>query len=84
MNHFILSHLGQDRALDESEYLTVTFDFVPNMLTEFKSFAWMEMTKTLATLFKLFSFERAINAPTILREGFFLKAEECKVILKLR
>lgn len=48
------------------------------------SFAWMEIVKTLATLFRLFDVERTNHDPTIIREGFFNKAAECNVLLKRR
>lgn len=49
------------------------------------SFAWMEMIKTLATLFKTFRFERlGKEKSTVLHEGFFVKAEECWVEVTVR
>ncbi|KAM5453020.1 hypothetical protein McanMca71_000798 [Microsporum canis] len=49
-----------------------------------KSFAWMELTKTIAMLFRIFDIARAWNESTALREGFFLKCEECYVVIKRR
>lgn len=57
---------------------------VAQMLTLRFSFAWMEIVKTLATLFKLFDVERTNKAPTVIREGFFNKAAECHVLLTQR
>lgn len=42
------------------------------------------MLKTLATLFKLFHLERVSVGDTVLREGFFMKSQECEVVLKRR
>jgi hypothetical protein len=50
----------------------------------FPSFAWMEMLKTLGTIFKLFSIERATTLDTEVREGFFTKNSECRVKIKKR
>ncbi|KAF2801275.1 cytochrome P450, partial [Mytilinidion resinicola] len=49
-----------------------------------RNFAWMEMTKTLATIFRLFRFERTISQPSESREGFFVKIMECNVSVSLR
>ncbi|KAL2843745.1 cytochrome P450 [Aspergillus pseudoustus] len=49
-----------------------------------QNFAWMEMFKTLAALFKLFHIERVPVGGTQLREGFFVKAKECHVTLRRR
>ncbi len=49
-----------------------------------RSFAWMEINKTLATLFRLFEFERTVEKPSSVREGFFLKIAECVVKIKLK
>ncbi|KAF9894685.1 hypothetical protein FE257_006575 [Aspergillus nanangensis] len=49
-----------------------------------RNFAWMEMLKTLATLFKLFDMERTHAGGTPSREGFFMKTKECRINLKLR
>ena len=48
------------------------------------SFAWMQILKAVTVVFKFFHVRRARNTPTVLREGFFNKAEECKVFLELR
>lgn len=53
------------------------------MLTA-RSFAIMEILKTLATLFRSFKFERAILGPSEEREGFVVKITECKVKISLR
>lgn len=42
------------------------------------------MLKTLGTLFKLFSIERATTLDTEVREGFFVKNSECKVKITRR
>lgn len=44
----------------------------------------MEMLKTLATIFRLFKFERSISGPTEMREGFFVKVTECNVMVSPR
>jgi hypothetical protein len=42
------------------------------------------MLKTLGTIFKLFSIERATTLDTEVREGFFMKNSECRVKIKKR
>ncbi|GAD97032.1 predicted protein [Paecilomyces variotii No. 5] len=49
-----------------------------------RNFAWMEILKAMATLFRLFHVERAKSEETTYREGFFNKATECAVVLKRR
>ncbi|RDL36437.1 Uncharacterized protein BP5553_05789 [Venustampulla echinocandica] len=49
-----------------------------------RNFAWMEMSKTLATLFRLFTFKRLTTGPSETREGFFVKIAECHVSVGLR
>ncbi|KAJ5861995.1 cytochrome P450 [Penicillium solitum] len=49
-----------------------------------RNFAWMEMLKTLATVFKLFIVERTRTLGTEVREGFFVKNSECNVVVKPR
>ncbi|KAL3421834.1 benzoate 4-monooxygenase [Phlyctema vagabunda] len=49
-----------------------------------RNFAWMEMLKTLATIFRLFKFERTISRPSDSREGFFVKITECNVKISFR
>lgn len=49
-----------------------------------RSFAMMEMSKALATLFRLFKFERTISKESEEREGFILKITECEVKISLR
>lgn len=49
-----------------------------------RNFAWTEIMKTLATLFRLFEVTRARETPSDLREGFFNKIGECEVFLKSR
>lgn len=49
-----------------------------------KTFAMMEMMKTITLLLKLFKIERAIDDEAEMAEGFFLKAKECRVRLKMR
>jgi hypothetical protein len=44
----------------------------------------MEMNKTLATLFRLFEFERTTEKPSHTREGFFLKITESDVVIRRR
>jgi benzoate 4-monooxygenase len=44
----------------------------------------MEMSKALATLFRLFKFERTISTESEEREGFILKITECEVKISLR
>lgn len=43
------------------------------------SFAWMEMLKALATFFRIYNVERASSSATNVREGFFVKNDECNV-----
>jgi len=47
-----------------------------------RSFAWAEVLKAMALLFKLYDVERSHGKPTVLREGFFNKATECEVVLR--
>ncbi|KAH8586543.1 benzoate-para-hydroxylase [Bisporella sp. PMI_857] len=49
-----------------------------------RNFAWMEMSKTLATIFRLFKFERSTSELSETREGFFVKIAECSVRISLR
>ncbi|KAH7304651.1 cytochrome P450 [Rhexocercosporidium sp. MPI-PUGE-AT-0058] len=49
-----------------------------------RSFAWMEMLKTLATLFRRFEFRRSRVTESDLREGFFVKVSECEVFVVCR
>ncbi|EFX03912.1 FAD linked oxidase domain containing protein [Grosmannia clavigera kw1407] len=49
-----------------------------------RNFAWMEVIKTLATLFRVFEFIRTRSGLTELREGFFVKAKECTVRISRR
>ncbi|KFZ04580.1 hypothetical protein V502_10043, partial [Pseudogymnoascus sp. VKM F-4520 (FW-2644)] len=49
-----------------------------------RNFAWMEMAKTLATIFRLFRFERITNTASKTRKGFFVKVEECNVRISVR
>ena len=42
------------------------------------------MVKTLSTLLRSFEFERVNTGPTTIREGFFAKAVECKVLVRRR
>ncbi|KAJ5299697.1 cytochrome P450 [Penicillium atrosanguineum] len=49
-----------------------------------RNFAWMEILKTLATLFKLFDIQRACPVETQVREGFFVKNSECQVRITRR
>jgi benzoate 4-monooxygenase len=44
----------------------------------------MEMSKALATLFRLFKFERTLSKESEEREGFILKITECEVKISLR
>jgi len=53
-------------------------------LTNPASFAWMEMMKAMATLFRLFEVRRLRDDATVLREGFFVKSTECWVAIKHR
>jgi benzoate 4-monooxygenase len=48
------------------------------------SFAWMEILKAVVTVFKLFDVKRMNPKPTVVREGFFNKAVECKVEIRRR
>ena len=54
------------------------------MLTCGPSFAWMEILKSMATLFRLFDIVRTKAEPTVIREGFFNKAAECTAIIEHR
>ncbi|KAK4498099.1 hypothetical protein PRZ48_010755 [Zasmidium cellare] len=47
-------------------------------------FAWMEILKTIALVFKMFRVERRGKGESRLREGVFLKMEECFVVLERR
>ncbi|KAJ6111186.1 hypothetical protein N7486_003421 [Penicillium sp. IBT 16267x] len=49
-----------------------------------RNFAWMEMLKALATLFKMFEVRRIVTSQTAIREGFFVKNIECKIRLQER
>ncbi|KNG90019.1 hypothetical protein ANOM_001587, partial [Aspergillus nomiae NRRL 13137] len=49
-----------------------------------RNFAWMEILKTLATLFKLYQLERVSVGETMLQEGFFVKTRECEIALRRR
>jgi hypothetical protein len=51
---------------------------------EHPSFAWMEILKAVAIVFKLFDVERMNKEPTVISEGFFNKASECKVSIRRR
>lgn len=44
----------------------------------------MEILKVTATLFRIFSVERTLKQPTIVREGFFNKVAECNARLQRR
>jgi benzoate 4-monooxygenase len=44
----------------------------------------MEMCKTLATIFRRYRFERMIEGPSEVREGFVVKITECNVRISLR
>ncbi|KAG4413069.1 hypothetical protein IFR04_013791 [Cadophora malorum] len=88
-NHQMFSHaetlnphrwLGPD-ASNLTEYF-IPFSTGPRACVG-RNFAWMEILKTLATIFRLFKFERSISGPTETREGFFVKVTECNVMLKL-
>jgi hypothetical protein len=48
------------------------------------SFAMMEMAKTIATIFRLFRFDRETEEPSETREGFIVKIAECRVRISLR
>ncbi|KAF9691827.1 hypothetical protein EKO04_010193 [Ascochyta lentis] len=41
-----------------------------------RNFAWMEILKALAIIFKLFNVQRSNSQATVIREGFFQKAAE--------
>ncbi|KAH7093418.1 cytochrome P450 [Paraphoma chrysanthemicola] len=49
-----------------------------------RNFAWMQLLKALAVVFRLFYVRRARSEATVLREGFFQKATECECFLTLR
>lgn len=49
-----------------------------------ESFAWMEILKAVAVVFKLFDVRRINPEPTVVREGFFNKAVECEVEIHKR
>ncbi|KAI1044935.1 hypothetical protein LB505_013922 [Fusarium chuoi] len=49
-----------------------------------RSFAWMEILKAVAVVFKLFNVRRINPEPTVVREGFFNKAVECEVEIHKR
>ena len=49
-----------------------------------RSFATMELAKTLGTLLRRFKFERAISRASEEREGFVVKITECEVKISLR
>ncbi|KAJ5711025.1 cytochrome P450 [Penicillium malachiteum] len=49
-----------------------------------RNFAWMEMLKTLATIFRLYEVERMNELETEVREGFFVKNSECNVRIRPR
>ncbi|KAI1505314.1 cytochrome P450 [Biscogniauxia marginata] len=49
-----------------------------------RNFAWMEILKAMVIIFKLFDIERVADEPTVIREGFFNKATECKVLIRRR
>lgn len=49
-----------------------------------KNFAWMELSKAAAMLFRQFEVVRTRNGPADLIEGFFLKAEECCIVILRR
>jgi benzoate 4-monooxygenase len=44
----------------------------------------MEMAKTIATIFRLFRFDRETEEPSETREGFIVKIAECRVRISLR
>ena len=44
----------------------------------------MEILKTLVVVLKLFQLKRVGKEETIVREGFFTKAAECKVVITRR
>ncbi|QGI76992.1 hypothetical protein CEK25_001898 [Fusarium fujikuroi] len=49
-----------------------------------RNFAWMEILKAVAVVFKLFDVRRINLEPTVVREGFFNKAVECEVEIHKR
>ncbi|RVX71143.1 hypothetical protein B0A52_03509 [Exophiala mesophila] len=49
-----------------------------------RNFAWMEILKALVVVFRHFDVQRDTLEATVIREGFFNKAEECKVCLSRR
>jgi len=49
-----------------------------------RPFAMMEMCKTMATLLRMYKFERMAVGPSEEREGFIVKITECKVRISLR
>ncbi|KAK2690182.1 hypothetical protein QWA68_010903 [Fusarium oxysporum] len=49
-----------------------------------RNFAWMEILKAVAIVFKLFDVKRMNPKPTVIREGFFNKAVECEVEIHKR
>ncbi|KAG4266797.1 hypothetical protein FPRO04_13092 [Fusarium proliferatum] len=49
-----------------------------------RNFAWMEILKAVAVVFKLFDVRRINPEPTVVREGFFNKAVECEVEIHKR
>lgn len=62
----------------------VHFEVLLSMVLIFHSFAWMEMLKTLGTIFKMFRIKRATLLETEVREGFFMKNSECVVWITRR
>lgn len=56
----------------------------PRRLTYAYTFAWMEVTKAMAALFRIFDVRRSRKEPTSLREGFFVKSAECWVSVQRR
>jgi len=53
-------------------------------LIQNRSFAVMEILKTLVVVLKLFQLKRVGKEETVVREGFFTKAAECKVVITRR
>lgn len=49
-----------------------------------RSFAVMEILKALVVVLKLFQLKRVGEEETVVREGFFTKAAECKVVITRR
>ncbi|KAF5535251.1 benzoate 4-monooxygenase cytochrome P450 [Fusarium phyllophilum] len=49
-----------------------------------RNFAWMEILKAVAVVFKLFHVKRMNLKPTVIREGFFNKAVQCEVEMHKR